>query len=202
MRTSLSKILVLAIVLVAIPNSVQADMPPNADPLCSFAAPYPGMTPYQFCWGAFSGNDTGLQSDIISLLSGYAPGSWTFAGKTEEGSASGPFNTWGTDVKTGTLTFKTPVSSSFAILLKAANQFSIYYYAFPFDAGSMPPLPASVDFNTYGVNQANPAGNVNGLSHASLYLGPQTVVPEPSTFILLGTGLLLLFGVERRRRMA
>lgn len=196
MRTSLSKILVLAAALAVMPSAVKADFPTTVAPDCNLAAAYAGMTPFQMCWGAYAGNDNGFESGIIGLISTYTgTGPWTWVGKTEEGSALGPFETWGVDVKTGTLTFKTPVSNPFAISLKAGPQFSVYYFA---NTGPTPML--SVDFNTYGVSRP---GKLNGLSHASLIIGPgDTVVPEPSTFILLGTGLLFLFGVERRRRKA
>lgn len=208
MRISLSKILVLAAGLTLIPATVQAGPEPGypvtTTPHCSVAAAYPGMTPFDFCWGAYAGNDNGHESSIAAMIAAHVgTGPWTWAGKTNAGAGEeGPFDPIDNGQTTGTLTFVTPVTSSFAILLKAANQFSIYYYAFPFDPADMPPLPDGVDFNTWGVNLPNRGGNVNALSHASLYLGPETVIPEPSTFILLGTGLLFLFGVERRRRKA
>jgi hypothetical protein len=121
-------------------------------------------------------------------------GSWTWAGKTNAGALlpEGPFQSIANGQTTGTLTFNTPVTTAFAIALKAANNYSVYYFAFPFNqlplqggTINMPPLPNSVDFNTYGVNLPNPGGNVNALTHLSIWArGTRWFLsPQPSFFL-------------------
>jgi len=192
MRTSLSKILVLAAALALVPQAVKADLPGTVAPSCVIASGYPGMDPFDYCWGAYPGNDPSYTADIIALLSGYAGGSWSFLETVNAASSGTYFNTV-PGVVTGTLNFSSPLIGPFALVLKAADQFSIYYYA---NGG---PGVSSVNFNTYGVNVLNPGSQVNALSHASLY-SAGSVVPEPSTVFLLATGLLGLGFVEVRRR--
>ena len=147
------------------------------------------------CIGAYNGNDTGQQADILAKLALDFGGSWTSLGKTDDANF-GPFTSNPTNVNSGTLSFDMPRTGPFALLLKTSTEFSIYYFA---NAGTV----SSVNFNTVGTSQNN-QGVGRDLSHARLYTGSgsMNVVPEPSTYALMATGMIGLVGFARRRRQA
>lgn len=150
-------------------------------------------------FGPVSGNDK--PTAAINLLNDQAFGGtdvfnlnleWDFAGSSDSANG-GPF-TGNVETNTGTLTFDNPMTGAFAITLKSANFFSLYYFDASF-AGT-----TSIDFNTIGVSEKN--GKGRGLSHASLFTPkdtPPTGIPSPSAAIA-GLALLGVIAGRRRRR--
>lgn len=153
------------------------------------------------CVGATLGNTNGNSATLAAVIAQLESsfdlngGSAALNGWAESGTPS--FN-----ATTGTLTFSQVISGRFAIALKQSNQYSLYL------------LQATGPVNTINYTTAGvQTGAVRGLSHANLYVvegGPNatcigangcaTVVPEPSTYALMASGLLGIFGFARRRR--
>lgn len=150
---------------------------------------------YVRCAGAFFGNDAGsLLPDVMA----YMASEWGFDamyGGTTDGGAGGdgPFGAFDAEMTAGTLVFDVPVSGLFGIALKADGKFSLYQ----FDTGGEGWTSLYVE--TGGV-ALNASGGPQALSHGSLFLTSSSVVPEPGAVVLLGTGLLGLALVARRRK--
>ena len=144
------------------------------------------------CAGAFVGNNKNQQAGVLAQLAAFG-GTWSVLGSSDDAN-NGPFtsNPSGTS---GALTFDNLITGPFALAIKAGNAFSLYYFL---NAGAG---VTSVNFTTLGV-AINSNEIPNGLSHATLYTGRVNVVPEPSTYVLLATGLAGLAVTARRRRLS
>lgn len=146
------------------------------------------------CEGSFVGNINGSANELTDLGTLFT-GTWTYSGKSDD-ATGGPFtgNPSGTS---GTLTFDSPISGTFVIGLKAANNYSYYL----FNAGSS--LINSLSFDTTAGVAVNAQGIPQVLSHAGLYIGQNLVpsIPEPETYALMVAGLgAIAFAARRRRR--
>lgn len=189
MRKTLLSIALAAAAM--LPNVAQAQLV-EGSPDCEATVTAPAFTA---CWGSFSGNNIGsptVETNVKNFLDGLGYGSFTEAGTTNAGEASGPFEKYDIDLKTGTLFFDTPQSNPFVVALKGSNRFSFFYFANNLPISSFTFTMNGIDLN----NQGRP----NGLSHATLYTTPGTRVPEPATFGLVAAGMIGLAGVARRRR--
>lgn len=143
------------------------------------------------CAGSFKGNINGDASEI-SFLDSHFHDSFIYLGKTDD-SGSGPFASNPGEVTSGTLTFDTALSGSFVIGLKAAHYYSYYF----FDATT--PV-TSLTFDTTAGASTNKKGIPRELSHAALYVGSVSAIPEPQTYALLLAGLGAVALVTPRRK--
>ena len=152
------------------------------------------LTPtYTACGGSFDGNNKNQSADVNAYIASTFGSGYTVSGSSDDAGTFGPFTSNPTGT-TGTLTFDSSIDGAFVLALKAADQFSLFYYD---GAG---PAISSINFSTLGV-AVNSSGIPNGLSHATLYAGPMTPpVPEPETYALMLGGLGLVGWMARRRQ--
>lgn len=154
------------------------------------------LTPaYTACGGSFAGNNLNQAADVNAYIGTHFGAGLLFQGSSNEAGTFGPFTSDQTGA-TGTLTFDAPVDGPFVLALKAANEFSLFYF------NGVGPAIGSIGYSTLGV-AVNANGIPNGLSHATLYAAsslPVTAVPEPSTYALMLGGLSFIGFLARRRR--
>jgi hypothetical protein len=146
------------------------------------------------CAGRFSGNNSNQESAVLSQLA------------SSFGSYTGPGSYWSyvgdrnfTGSTSGTINLGAPITGFFVVALKAANGFSLYLW----NAGATG--LSQINFTNIGT-AINKNGQVQGLSHASIYAwngpAPVSATPEPGSLILMGSGLCALFAVRRAGRKA
>ena len=144
---------------------------------------------YLDCYGPTVGNDNGNQAAAINAKWG-SYGTFTLMGSSGD-AGNGPF----TSTDGSPLVFDSPISGYFALTLKQANSFSVYLLH------AAAPV-SSINWDTRGVVGNGGTLDPSKLSHAVLYAGPMSTVPEPSSYLLMGSGLAGLLGVARWRRRA
>ena len=140
--------------------------------------------------GTFSGNNN--ETILTQLASAYLGMAFTpdaFAKVDEPGTTSG-FLTVGYDPGnlTGTWTLANPYELGF-YSVKGANEYAFYY---------VKPYQQSGNWSTAHLQVPGPSGNIPTISHLSA-LAETKAVPEPSTLLLLGLGLIGVAGVGRRK---
>jgi len=202
--------------------SAKGPKPPSAPPLAlvptglSCTNSSKTLMGYTSCSGAWEGNNKGgavnvaLTAAELFKFDGFItnPGS---VSSNDEAPIS-PFpNDNANGLTTGTIFFSSLITGPVVLALKTNTAFSLFYYSvLPVNPGT---LLSFVNFSTAGVSVGK-NGNVQALSHATLYRGsvnpvptpndePQpNIVPEPSTYALMATGMIGLAGITRRRRQA
>jgi hypothetical protein len=136
-------------------------------------------------WSGPGVNDT--QADVNNWLTGLGYPTLTGFNKDEApNELDAPFY-YSSAGNTGTITFLAPFSGPFVVALKAGSGLGYYY----FQSGT---------YSTMTYNTTDYPPNSAGLSHATVYGGSSTTVPEPATFGLVAAGMIGLAGVARRRR--
>lgn len=183
----------LATATAAAPTARAQD--PARIPDCTEAVVMTSFAGYVDCIGAYDQRPPVQNAGLVDYLNTFFGeyGSWAYLGSSE--------SWWDTlfsnnpQTSTGTLLFDTPLSGVWAIALKSGTGSSVYVYDFGTPTSGVP-------FSTAGTS-LNPQDMPQGLSHANLFQpGDMTVVPEPSTYLLLATGMAGVAVAARRRRRA
>ncbi|WP_018412013.1 PEP-CTERM sorting domain-containing protein [Methyloversatilis thermotolerans] len=143
------------------------------------------------CFGSFANNINGASSET-SYLASVLGGTWTVVGSSDS-SGFGPFSSQPAGSTGVTLDFDSALSGRFVIGIKAANQYSYYYFE-----ASTPVTSLSVD-STAGI-ALNKKGIAQDVSHVVLYSGGALApVPEPAGWALFAAGLGVMAVIARRR---
>ena len=155
------------------------------------------------CSGAWAGNNYPIENSLVVINGAETSDSWggfdlgwnqveNYFGKDED--ALSPFTSvdYG---PVGTLNLRDRYTGMFVLFLKSSNAFSAY----KIDAVNM----STIEFSTAGVSQNGVPieyGIGQDLSHASVWFeGTTTVVPEPMTIMLVGSGLAGVAWIRRRK---
>ena len=174
--------------------AAHADEPARI-PDCTEAVVMTSFLGYVDCIGAFDQSPPVQNRGLVPYLDSYFPeyGSWEYWGSSERWWATLFANDpWR---PTGTLRFDEPLEGVWAVALKSGTGSSVYVYDFTTGTDALPYSTAGTSLNRNDRPQ--------GLSHANLFRpADMTVVPEPSTYALLATGLVAVVGVARRRQRA
>ena len=124
---------------------------------------------YLGCSGAYSGNDatSSISSSATAALAGFSDalsltGDWGYDGANKSDAGGNGIFTDNPETNDGTLALDTIVEGLFAVSIKAANFFSVFF----FDGSNTGAL--SFDFTTNGVGIVG-NGNAAALSHASYF---------------------------------
>ena len=199
MRFKFLSAVVFVATTLSVPATASADtlfgLELAASPACT-AVEKSATFNYTNCLGAFLGNDS--PENLSDALNSFDQGPFSFQGQSDEpvGGLNNPFKFDPAGQTGGLLEFVSAPAGPFVIILKSGTAFSMYYFLNDNAA-------ESVMFDMKGT-ALNKKGDVKQLSHASLYLrkGDMNVVPEPSTYALMATGMIGLVGFARRRRQA
>ena len=145
----------------------------------------------------YDGNDdVATLTDFFVNYLGWNDPLITFYGKDEDGELSILQSQSNAEDELISGTWQTPESTSNSsdmvefIIVKGTNSFSIHQYD---------PAAFSGEWNIGYLADAGGSGSPATLSHISAYNGGSTPVPEPSTILLMGAGLLGLVGYNRKR---
>jgi PEP-CTERM motif len=193
-------VLALAVTL-AMPMSAEAQFLTKVSPDCNASVFNPA---YVLCSGAYDGNDVNQQTNVLKQLDAdFGDQDWART-ETVNGGATGTFFSSVPESNDDKITFSQLIKGKFVVALKTNTNFSFFLMD-----GGVAGI-SEFEFTTDGVS-VNGNQVAQELSHASLYqypgggggdctIGGTCVVPEPSTYMLMASGLFGLGFLARRRR--